>query len=148
MSLGGFYDWSDEEDTDEEAERAASASEMMEERMMYKIGDRVRVQSATFVRNTSVPYEDEHYQFIGNSTDDLIWNVKMFQYCDQLATITYVHSRLGHYRLDISKSKHYWSPEMLHGINEFGEFDGFNGDQKKMSGQFGLNTLEFSEELL
>ncbi len=110
---------------------------------MYKVGDKVRVQSATFVRNTSMLYDGEHYQFVGNSTDELIWNSKMFKYCDRLATITRVLSNSGHYHLDISKSNHYWSPEMLTNANKH-----YEEDQKKMSGQFGPIPSEFSEELL
>ncbi len=116
--------------------------EMEERKMRYKVGDRVRVQSEEFVRNTGDSYDGMHYQFIGNSTDDLVWNHNMFKYCDKLATIMRAHPSLGHYYLDISKANHYWSEEMLLGAGEFSE------DQKKFGGQFGLNTSKFSEVLL
>ncbi len=108
----------------------------------YKVGDRVRIQSIDYIKNSSKPHGD-HYTFVGESEDSLCFNKLMFKYCGEVTTITFATDEYDfpQYLVTAAKRKHFWNEEMLVSAVSPEE-------QRKIREHMGIENNSFNKELL
>ncbi len=86
-----------------------------EQETLYKVGDRVRVRSKDFMKNTSRPSMGGGYERIGCTDDPLTITRNMTKHCGQKAIITQVFKSLGRrltrYRIDLTGHSYSWNNE-------------------------------------
>ncbi len=116
----------------------------------YEIGDQVRIQSKKFVIDTSLVYDNgPHYFHVGGSPDELVWNRKMFNFCDTEATIKDKFddgSGVVHYMLEnnsVDSIGHSWISTMFYPPGLIG----LTKDQKKIKDKL-TAVSSFNEDLL